>query len=128
MQILEERGGGRRIPDVGLLVFDSEMTLEPFFKMIIKKVNNRVYNLRKIRKYITFDIAVQIYKQTILPYFHYGGFLCISLTNEKKNDFQIIQNDILRICNKTKHSDKVSIHLLHKRAKLIGLEQRRERQ
>ena len=51
------------------ITLDSEITLEPYYKSIIKKVNNKIYTFRKIRKYISFDIAVQIYKQTIFPFF-----------------------------------------------------------
>ena len=61
-------------------VLDSEHNLEPFYKSIIKKVINMIYSLRKIRKYISFDIAVQICKRTILPFFDYGGFLCRYIT------------------------------------------------
>ena len=82
----------------------------------------------KIRKYISFDTSVQIYKQTIPPYFDYGGFISISLSKDKKHELQVMQNDILRICNKSKVSDRVSIELLHKKSKLLSLEQRREKQ
>ena len=77
------------------VLLDSEMTLEPFFKSIIKRVNSRIFGLRKTRKYISFDTSVQIYKQTILPYFDYGGFISISLSKDKKHELQVMQNDIL---------------------------------
>ena len=35
--------------------------------------------------YITFDVASQIYKQTILPVFEYGGFLIKGLNKDKRN-------------------------------------------
>ena len=110
------------------IVLDVELNLEPFFKSIIKKVNNKVYSLRKIRKYISFDIAIQIYKQTILPFFDYGGFSGMSLSKEKRNELQKIQNDILRICNGTRIVDRVSTELLHNKAKLLSLNQRRQKQ
>ena len=110
------------------LILDSEMTLEPFYKSIIKKVVYKIFSLQKIRKYISFRVAVQIYKQTILPYFDYGGFLSLSLSKDKKGDLQVMQNDILRICNKSKLSDRIEIEALHKKGRLLSLEQRRERQ
>ena len=64
-------------------------------------------------------MAVQIYKHTILPYFDYGFFLCISLSKDKKHDLQVMHNDILRICNKSKLSDKISIEHLHKKIEII---------
>ena len=56
------------------IALDSQLNLEPFFKAIEKKVNNKIYFLRKIKRFTSFDIAVQIYKQTILPILDYGGF------------------------------------------------------
>ena len=47
---------------------------------------------------------------------------------DNKNDLQIIQNDILRTCNKSKLSDKQSIYSLQKKANLLGLEQRRQKE
>ena len=91
---------------------------------IHKKINNKVYNLRKLRRYITFNVAVQIYKQTILPLLDYGGFLLLSMSKERKNDLQIVQNDILRIYNNSRLKDRASILKLHKKARLISLEQR----
>ena len=110
------------------VILDAELNLDPFYKSILKKVNNKIYTLRKIRKYITFDVASQIYKQTILPLFEYGGFLIKALNKDKRNELQIIQNDILRICNMSKLSDRISLELLHKKAKLLSLEQRRQKQ
>ena len=39
-----------------------------------------------------------------------------------------MQNDILRICNKTKLSDKVTLVELHKKCKILSLRQRMEKQ
>ena len=46
----------------------------------------------------------------------------------KKHDFQIMQNDILRICENKKLEDRISIEDLHKKAKILSLEQRRAKQ
>ena len=45
-----------------------------------------------------------------------------------KYDFQIIQNDILRFCDNKRLQDHVSNDLLHKKANLLTLEQRRVKQ
>ena len=39
-----------------------------------------------------------------------------------------MQNDVLRICNNSKLADRISIEFLHKKANLLSLEQRREKQ
>ena len=57
------------------VTLDSEMCLTDFLADIKRTVSNRLYNLRKLRYYITEKSAVAIYKQTILPVFDYAGFM-----------------------------------------------------
>ena len=97
---------------VGILL-DSEMTLFPLFKNIKKRVNNKMFTLRKIRKYLTENASVLVYKQTIMPIFDYAGFLLISLNNGDKNELQIVQNDALCYCKNVQKLDKVSIPKIH---------------
>ena len=68
------------------ITLDYELQLDPFYNTIVKKVNNKIYSLRKVRQYISFKTTVQIYKQTILSYCDYDGFLCVSLNKGKKGD------------------------------------------
>ena len=49
--------------------------------------------------------------------------MLISCRREDINDFQILQNDILRIWNLSRISDRVSIKELHAKCKIISLEQ-----
>ena len=97
-------------------------------KSVKKRLNNKVYMFRKIRKYLTFDAAVVVYKQTILPIIDYSFFLLLSCSTGDIDELQIVQNDILRICNETRISDRVSIPELHKKCKTIGLRQRMQKQ
>ena len=69
-----------------------------------------------------------VYKQTILPIIDYPGFMIISCNKGDKEYLQTMQNDILRICNKSQISDKISIEILHGKCKIISLEQRRCKQ
>ena len=107
------------------IILDAELSLVPLYKNIQKRVIDKVYMLKKLRKYLTYKSAVQIYKQTILPIFYYAGFLILACSKDKKSDFQIIQNDVLRFCEGKKLEDKIPIEVLHKKAKLTSLEQRR---
>ena len=107
---------------------DAEMNLEWLYKCVDRKINNKIYNLRKVRRYMSFKTSVDVYKHTILPILDYGGFLLLSLSKERKNDLQIAQNDILRICNNSRLVDRVSIPKLHKKAHLLSLKQRWEKQ
>ena len=110
------------------IMLDSNMSLNPLTKDIKKKVTNKIFMLRKIRKYLTFDAAVTVYKQTILPIIHYAGFLLIACKKEDKNDFQKLQNDILRICAMSRLADRISLKKLHEKCKINSLEQRMRKQ
>ena len=95
------------------------MSLNPLLKSVNKRVSNMIFMLRKIRKFITFDAAILIYKQTILPIIEYAGFMLIACNSEAKENMQILQNNLYRICCRYKHSDKISIKRLHKECKII---------
>ena len=110
------------------IILDAEMSLIPLMKNIKKRVNNRMFQLRKIRKYINKQAAIMIYKQTILPIFDYAGFLLISVNAGDKHDLQVMQNDALRFCNGLKLLDMMPVALLHNSVHLLSLEQRRQKQ
>ena len=109
-------------------IFDSEMSLLPLYKRTLKLVSNKIFLLRKIRKYIDYNTAISIYKQTILPIFDYSGFLLMSLTKGQQSELQTMQNDVLRFAKNVRIKDMVSRIELHKEAKILSLSQRREKQ
>ena len=88
---------------------DSEMSLSPLVSHVKKVVTNRAKTLSKIRKYITSQCALSIYKQTILPLFDYSGFLLISCTKSDRKDLQTIENNILRTCYNVRLLDRLSL-------------------
>ena len=110
------------------IILDNEMSLRPLLCDTKKKIINKIFLLRKIRRYIDEDCALLIYKQTILPFFDYAGFMCLSLNIEDKKELQVMQNDCLRYCYNIRRADRVTIVNIHERAKLSSLEQRRIRQ
>ena len=57
------------------IILDSELTLLPLYKNIEKRVIDKVFMLKKLRKYLTYKSSIQIYKQTIMPIFDYAGFI-----------------------------------------------------
>ena len=110
------------------ITLDPEMILQPLIKNVKKSMINKIFNLRKIRKYINEKAAIAIYKQTILPIIDYSGFLLLSCGVSERSDLQKIQNDILRLCCKVTLNEHVSIKELHKRCKIISIEQRMRKQ
>ena len=107
------------------IILDAEMSLIPLCKNVEKRVIDKVFMIRKIRRYITYHAALQIYKQLILPIFDYAGFLLIACNKNKKHDLQVMQNDVLRFCNNNRREDRVMLNDMHKHANLVSLEQRR---
>ena len=105
------------------VTLDNEKSLTSFLSDTKKTVMNRLFNLRKLRLYITEKSAVAIYKQTILPVFDYAGFMLISCNKSDRKDLQVIQNDALRTCYNVKRRDKLSIMKMHK-MRLLSLDQR----
>ena len=110
------------------ITIDSIMSLSPLVKAVKKQVSNKFYMFRKIRKYLDFRSSVTVYKQTILPVIDYAGFLLLACNNGDLNDLQVLQNDILRVCNMTNLSDKISIPTLHEKCKILSLKQRMQKQ
>ena len=84
-----------------------------------------MFNLRKLRQYITEKSAIAIYKQTILPVFDYAGFMLISCNKSDRQDLHTIQNDALRTCYNVRRRDKLSVSNMHRRSHLLSLDQRR---
>ena len=106
------------------VTLDSELNLSGLLSDTKRAVTNRLFNLRKLRYYITEKCALAIYKQTILPVFDYAGFMLISCNKSDRHDLQVIQNDALRTCYNVKRRDRLSIADMHARSNLLSLEQR----
>ena len=47
-------------------VLDSELNLQPLCKILEKRVVDKIFMLKKLRHFLTYKAAIQIYKQTIL--------------------------------------------------------------
>ena len=110
------------------IVLDKHMSLTSLVSNVKKNVIAHLFKLRKLRRIITTDCALSIYKQTILPLFDYGGFMLYSINQSDKNDLQVLQNDALRTCYNVYRRDRVSVKNLHTQAKLLSLDQRRQLQ
>ena len=57
------------------VIIDNKLTFNDFLKDKCDKINNRLYQLIKMRKSITSNIACIIYKQVIIPLLDYADFL-----------------------------------------------------
>ena len=105
---------------------DAEMTLQPLVSHVKKITSCKIKTFSRIRRCITTQCAVTIYKQTIMPLFDYAGFLLISCNKSDRGDLQVIQNNCLHICYDVRLRDRVTLINMHEHANLVSLEQRRQ--
>ena len=100
---------------LGVLI-DDKLTFNAFLKEKCRKINLRVYQLGKMRKYIDSGVANTIYKQAIVPLFDYADFLIDSgpkyfrdrLTNLHEKAVMIID------CNAHKHAGMMDLEFMYK--------------
>ena len=97
----------------------SEQSLTVLCKNVEKRVMDKVFMLRKIRKYLTYKASLQICKQTISPIFDYLGFLLLACNRDKKHNYQVIQNDVLRFCDNKRLEDRFRLDYCTKRVKRV---------
>ena len=63
------------------IILDQSLSYNPQINETIKLTSNKVYRLSIIRKYLTENAAITIYKSMILPYFDYGDVFLINANN-----------------------------------------------
>ena len=97
------------------------MELTELLSGVRKTINCHLFKLQKIRKYISVECSVLIYKQTILPLLDYAVFFLLNSCNVS-DDLEVLQNDCLRTCFNVYRRDHMSVVVLHKDAKLLSLD------
>ena len=86
---------------------------------LIQRVSNKIYQLVKIRPFLTKKAAVLVYKNMILPILEYGDIFLHSASQAIRKKLQTLQNRALRCAlQKDKY---IESNTLHKEAKLLKL-------
>ena len=106
------------------VTLDEQLNFEMNAQQTIKKVKNKLVQLRSMRCFLNKRAAILIYKNMILPILEYGDIFATSLTKHTRKKLQIMQNKALRIALKQRNGD--SSKILHKEAKLQKLNVRRK--
>ena len=107
------------------VILDDHLTFNSYYNMVKRRMENKIFVLSKIRKYVDNKTALLIYKQAVLPLVEYAGFVLISCTIGQRYDLQVLQNNALRMCKRYRLLDRIEIDRLHHECTIIGLEQRR---
>lgn len=80
------------------VTLDSSLTFKPQIDRTVATCNSLLFSLSKIRRFVTSQIAIQIYKSLIMSRLNYGGLLCIGASKMDISRLQKVQNRGLRIC------------------------------
>ena len=107
------------------VILDECLNLKQNFNSILKKFSYKIYQFGKIKKYLSVETRVLVYKQTILPLTEYVSFV-LSLNNKHEVDkLQKLQNRALRMCYNVNNPTDISIARLHEMANVDMLYKRR---
>ena len=106
------------------IVVDDRLSFKYHNNICFSRVNNRIYQLKKIRGCITTKCALSIYKTMILPLFEYGGLFLSSCTDKEQTKLQRLQNQALRVIYK--EDNDANVFELHNISNLLPLKLRRE--
>ena len=79
------------------LQIDKHLTCDFHVKSITKKVVSALVRLKKIKRLVTYENLVSIYKSTIEPYFDYCSTVWNSTGSELSSKLQRLQNRAARI-------------------------------
>ena len=110
------------------VILDDQLSLTPYYHLVKRRIENKIFVLSKIRKFVDSRTALLIYKQAILPLVEYAGFVLISCTVGQRQELQILQNNALRLCKRYHLLDRIRVCDIHEECTIIGLEQRRRKQ
>ena len=80
------------------ITLDANLTYKKHLENVIKTVSYKALLLAKMRKYISQDISLRIYKTMILPVMEYGDILYDGAGKKLIGKLQTLQNRCLRTC------------------------------
>ena len=84
---------------------DDKLSFESFMREKCNKVNMRIHQLSKLRKFITTNVARLIYKQTILPVVEYADQMVESGPMDKIKRLQGLQDKAVKIIDNKAHPE-----------------------
>ena len=111
------------------LLLDTDMNFNSLRENVYKRINLKISFFKKIRKYIDVNMALTIYKSTVLPIIEYADFVYeqnIKFVNKK---LQTLQNQGLYVVYNQHimhYMQRDSTEILHRKAKMYRLCHRRK--
>ena len=105
---------------------DNKLSMVKQVNNTIRTVSYKLINLGRLRYLVDKYTALQIYKQTVVPYFDYCSFLSEGATVAVLLKLQRLQNRGLKICKG--NYDRIATAQLHAESKVQMLGERRKHQ
>ncbi len=108
------------------MTLDECLNYNNYIKKILSSVAHKMYLMKRVKQYLTEKSCLLIYKSFILPIIEYGNVLYRNTNKSNLCKLQRIQNHCIKVClNLDPRSDT---KVIHEKAKLNFLEDRREKQ
>ena len=86
---------------------DSSLSMDKHLNNGYKMAYQKVFKLKKLRKQMSTNTAMLVYKQTILPYFEYCDFLIDACSKREQDKIEKLQYRALRIIHKIRNPREV---------------------
>ena len=106
------------------VILDEHLTFKNHAQHTINRVSAKVYQPKKMRKFLSIRAALLIYKNMILPILEYGDIFLLSAPKKLRSSLQKLQNKALK-CALGKDK-RYNTNTLHKEAKLLKVKHRRK--
>lgn len=90
---------------------DNTLSFKNHIDYIVTTCNHKHFTLSKIRKYISTNVAVLMYKSLIMSKLSYGGIFCIAGVKISLERLQKVQNRALHKCFKAdRYTSNITLH------------------
>ena len=112
------------------ITFDRNMTFKKHFENLEKKIQDRL-NILKILSYdknwrLEESLLIKMYKVLVRSVLDYASVIYAACNKKVNEDFEIIQNNCLRIIFKKKMTDQIPIETLKSWANIGSIKERHE--
>ena len=91
----------------------SGLSFEAHGDVLTSSDRYKLTNLRRLKKYMDFELSLLLYKQMILPCFEYCDFVVESGPENLPKEIQTLQNHCLRCCKGIRDPRMISRADLH---------------
>ena len=102
---------------------DNSLTFEQHAGETVRMVAHKLHLFSRMRKFITIQKAITIYRSMIVPYFDYGDIFLVNINFKTIDKLQKLQNRALRIC--LAREGRSNVNMLHNTCNINKLVHRR---